>query len=91
MTAAAPIAPPAARRDTKIFATTDDSTATAHAIGHVTSGCPSPSLGVNIAMGYVKPEYARPGTIVQFSIRNRLYAGEVVRMPFVPNNYYTSC
>ncbi|PNJ32172.1 AMT isoform 34 [Pongo abelii] len=33
-------------------------------IGTVTSGCPSPSLKKNVAMGYVPCEYSRPGTML---------------------------
>lgn len=57
-------------------------------IGEVTSGCPSPSLGVNIAMGYVNEEFKKPGTKVELEIREKLYSAEISKMPFVPSNYY---
>lgn len=57
-------------------------------IGEVTSGCPSPSLGVNIAMGYVKEEFKKPGTKVDLKIRDKSYSAEISKMPFVPSNYY---
>ncbi|XP_065172876.1 aminomethyltransferase, mitochondrial-like [Atheta coriaria] len=57
-------------------------------IGTVTSGCPAPSLGKNIAMGYVPTEISKAGTQVQLKIRGKLYAAEVAKMPFVPAHYY---
>ncbi|XP_014772981.1 aminomethyltransferase, mitochondrial [Octopus bimaculoides] len=57
-------------------------------IGIVTSGCPSPTLKKNIAMGYVKPEYTAVGTNVVFDIRKKMVPGQVAKMPFVPTNYY---
>lgn len=52
-------------------------------IGTVTSGTISPTLGVGIAFGYVKPEYGRPGTGIGIVIRNKTYNGMVVRVPFL--------
>lgn len=57
-------------------------------VGEITSGCPAPSLGFNIAMGYVKEEFKKPGTKVDLKIRDKLYSAEISRMPFVPSNYY---
>lgn len=57
-------------------------------VGEITSGCPSPSLGVNIGMGYVMEEFKKPGTKVDLKIRDKLYSAEISKMPFVPSNYY---
>ena len=58
-------------------------------IGSVTSGCPSPVLKKNISMGYVRREHAKVGTKVKLEVRNKLVDGVVVKMPFVPTQYYT--
>ena len=57
-------------------------------IGHVTSGVPSPSLGVSIAMGYVQPALAVLGTRLKLDIRGKTYDWEVVAMPFITNSYH---
>lgn len=59
-----------------------------NAIGVVTSGGPSPSLGRNIAMAYVPPAFAAPGTDLKVVVRGRSAAAEVIDMPFVPQRYY---
>jgi aminomethyltransferase len=51
-------------------------------IGVVTSGTQSPTLGQPIAMAYVTPTEAEPGTIVDVSIRDQRVPAEVVPMPF---------
>ncbi|HID78627.1 MAG TPA: glycine cleavage system aminomethyltransferase GcvT [Planctomycetaceae bacterium] len=51
-------------------------------IGRVTSGTYSPTLQKPIAMGYVRPEYARPGTSLRVDVRGHLEAARVVRLPF---------
>jgi len=51
-------------------------------IGEVTSGTYSPTLEKPIAMGYVPPDYARPGTELHIDIRGRLEAARVVELPF---------
>ncbi|XP_037706672.1 aminomethyltransferase, mitochondrial [Choloepus didactylus] len=58
-------------------------------IGTVTSGCPSPSLKKNVAMGYVPCEYSKPGTLLLVEVRRKQQAAVVTKMPFVPTNYYT--
>ena len=50
--------------------------------GVVTSGTQSPTLGVPIAMGYVAPGDAEPGTILAVEIREQPVAAEVVPLPF---------
>ncbi|MFO1152443.1 MAG: glycine cleavage system aminomethyltransferase GcvT [Rhodospirillales bacterium] len=57
------------------------------AIGRVTSGTLSPTLGQPIAMGYVDRKWWEPGTPVQVVVRDKPLAGQVVRMPFVEHRY----
>ena len=57
-------------------------------IGKVTSGGPSPSLGKNIAMGYVPPAFAALGTALKVVVRGKPAAAEVVDIPFVAQRYY---
>ena len=52
-------------------------------IGCVTSGTMSPCMKVGFGMGYVKAAYAKPGTVIAVSIRDRLLKAEVVKLPFV--------
>ena len=52
-------------------------------IGLVTSGTMSPTLKVGIGMGYVKPEYAAPGTEVAVVIRERPIGARIVKTPFL--------
>ena len=51
-------------------------------IGELTSGTFSPTLGVGIAMGYLRPDLG-PGDDVEIDIRGRAAPAEVVRPPFV--------
>ncbi|KAI0203880.1 glycine cleavage system T protein [Astrocystis sublimbata] len=57
-------------------------------IGVVTSGCPSPTLGKNIAMGYVKDGLHKAGTELEVLVRGRSRKAVVTKMPFVPAKYY---
>ena len=57
-------------------------------IGHVTSGCPSPSLGKNIAMGYIKDGFHKFGTEVGVVVRGKQRKAQVAKMPFVPSKYW---
>jgi len=73
---------PAAREGAEIVADNE-------VIGHVTSGCPSPSLGgQNIAMGYVKNGFHKKGTKLGVKVRKSVRQAEVTKMPFVENNFY---
>jgi aminomethyltransferase len=57
------------------------------AVGRVTSGGFSPSLGAPIAMGFVPPALAEPGTQLKVVVRGKAQAAEVAPMPFVPHRY----
>lgn len=59
-----------------------------HVIGKITSGGPSPTLGHNIAMGYVPPAFADLGTDLRVIVRGKPAAAEVVATPFVATRYY---
>uniref|UniRef100_A0A336LTL8 Aminomethyltransferase n=1 Tax=Culicoides sonorensis TaxID=179676 RepID=A0A336LTL8_CULSO len=72
---------PPARHGTKIVVNGED-------VGEITSGCPSPSLGGSVAMGYIKDEFKKVGTKVELKIRDKLFGSEVTKMPFVTSNYY---
>jgi len=50
--------------------------------GVVTSGTMSPTLGTAIAMAYVAPAHAEPGTMLAVEIRGARVAAEVVPLPF---------
>ena len=50
--------------------------------GVVTSGTQSPTLGVPIAMAYVAPADAEPGTVVDIEIREARIPARVVTLPF---------
>jgi aminomethyltransferase len=51
------------------------------AVGQAVSGTQSPSLNVGIGLGYVPPQFAKPGTAIQIEIRGKLFAAEVVAKP----------
>ncbi|KAK9385348.1 hypothetical protein V1515DRAFT_608341 [Lipomyces mesembrius] len=74
---------PPAREGSKIY-----EKAGVKLIGVVTSGLPSPTVGRNIAMGYVEKSFMKRGTEVLFDIRSRKRPGTVAKIPFVPPNYY---
>jgi aminomethyltransferase len=57
-------------------------------IGKVTSGGFSPTLNRPIAMGYVPPAKAEPGTRLAVSVRGRAQAATVTALPFVSHRYF---
>ena len=50
-------------------------------IGEVVSGTQSPSLNIGIGMGYVPPEFAKPGSLIEIEIRGRRSPAVVVAKP----------
>ncbi len=56
-------------------------------VGRVTSGGFSPSLSVPIAMGFVPPALAAPGSALKVIVRGKPQAAEVAALPFVPHRY----
>lgn len=72
---------PPARQGAQIFVDNDN-------VGNITSGCPSPNLGCNIAMGYIKKEFCKPGSVVKVQIRDKFFDMEICKLPFVPSKYY---
>ncbi|ESL08956.1 glycine cleavage T-protein [Trypanosoma rangeli SC58] len=57
-------------------------------VGEVTSGVPSPTLGRNIAMGYVDRKKARVGQHVELDVRGKRVPGELTLPRFVSLRYY---
>ncbi|MDL2334822.1 MAG: glycine cleavage system aminomethyltransferase GcvT [Chloroflexota bacterium] len=56
--------------------------ADAGATGVITSGAPSPTLGVPIAMGYLPPADTSVGTMVEVTVRAMQVEADVVQLPF---------
>ncbi|SHI58250.1 aminomethyltransferase [Hymenobacter daecheongensis DSM 21074] len=55
-----------------------------NAIGEVTSGTQSPSLGKGVGLGYVKTELSAPGSKIFVQVRGKNFPATVVKLPFVP-------
>ncbi|KAJ7694574.1 hypothetical protein B0H17DRAFT_1057241 [Mycena rosella] len=74
-----------ARQGAKIF-----DPATKQLLGTITSGIPSPTLGQNIAMGYVLSGagWQKKGAAVEIEVRGKMRAASVVGMPFVKPRYW---
>jgi aminomethyltransferase len=51
-------------------------------VGEITSGALSPTLGHPIAMAYVSPELAEPGTVLEIDVRGTRIPASVVALPF---------
>ena len=69
----------AARADYEVY---DGDGADAARVGVVTSGALSPTLGHPVAMAYVAPGDAEPGTVVDVEIRDARVPARVVELPF---------
>jgi aminomethyltransferase len=58
-------------------------------VGSVTSGLYGPSVGAPVAMGYVDPSRASPGTRLWAEVRGKTVPVLVTTPPFVPHRYKT--
>jgi aminomethyltransferase len=67
----------AARADYEIFAEGSDA-----AVGVITSGALSPTLGFPVAMGYLNSDLAAVGSKVSVDVRGTRLDFEVVKLPF---------
>jgi aminomethyltransferase len=56
--------------------------------GEVTSGLLGPTIDKPVAMAYVAPEHAAPGTRLHAIVRGKPVPMEVGTMPFVPQRYH---
>jgi aminomethyltransferase len=54
----------------------------------VTSGIPSPTLGTNVAMGYVRNGLHKKGTPLTVDVRGKPRNAVVAPMPFVTTHYW---
>jgi len=57
-------------------------------IGQVTSGLLAPTLNQPIALAYVQPDYAAPGTEIFAIVRGKPVPMVVAPTPFVPPRYF---
>jgi len=57
-------------------------------VGEVTSGLLGPTIDKPVAMAYVAPEHAAPGTRLNAIVRGKPVPMEVSPMPFVPQRYH---
>ncbi|KAF9489606.1 glycine cleavage system T protein [Pleurotus eryngii] len=57
-------------------------------LGVVTSGIPSPTLGKNVAMGYVRNGSHKKGTELEVDIRGKRRRAVIAGMPFVESRYF---
>jgi aminomethyltransferase len=60
------------------------------AIGVITSGSPSPTLGKNIALAFVPPDMSAAGTTVYVEIRGQKSKAQVVPTPFYKRSKSTA-
>lgn len=59
------------------------------ALGEITSGTLSPSLGYGIGLAYLPISHSKVGTPIQIEIRGKGYPAEVVKKPFYAANAVT--
>ncbi|TFK73784.1 glycine cleavage system T protein [Pluteus cervinus] len=72
-----------ARQGAKIF-----KPSTSEQIGVITSGIPSPTIGKNIAMGYIQSGWHKKGTEVEIEVRKQSRKAVLTPMPFIKPSYY---
>jgi len=64
------------------YAVVDPAVDGAPVVGEVTSGALSPTLGHPIALAYVEPALAAPGTELAIDVRGTLIPASVTTLPF---------
>jgi aminomethyltransferase len=64
------------------YAVFDDDGPTATAVGEITSGALSPTLGHPIALAYVDPSVSTPGTPLYIDVRGSRIPATVTPIPF---------
>jgi aminomethyltransferase len=52
-------------------------------IGRVTSGTQSPGLQKGIGLGFIRTEFASPGTGIHIHVRNKSLRSRIVKLPFI--------
>lgn len=57
-------------------------------VGEITSGGYGPSVGGPVAMGYVAPALADPGTALNLVVRGRDLPATVIKLPFTEHRYF---
>jgi len=57
-------------------------------VGVITSGGFGPTVNGPVAMGYVDTRFAAPGTALELIVRGKALPAQVVKLPFVKQNYY---
>jgi aminomethyltransferase len=67
----------------------DGAESDAREIGTITSGALSPTLGHPIAMAYVDPALAAPGTVLHLDVRGTRIPAQVVSLPFYKRHINT--
>jgi len=67
---------------------TELQSASGERVGEVTSGLLGPTINQPVAMGYLPPALAAPGTCVNALVRGKAVPMVVAPMPFVPNRYH---
>ena len=70
-----------AREGVKIFSQAEKE------IGSITSGTFGPSVNGSIAMGYIKYDFAKPGTKILLEVRGKKYEAIIAELPFYKKNY----
>ncbi len=71
-----------ARAGYRIFEADDAERDPSAAIGRVTSGGPSPTLGKPIGLGYVPRSFGEPGRAIAIDVRGKRVRAKVVETPF---------
>ena len=58
-----------------------------HKIGVITSGGFGPTVNGPIAMGYVETAFSDVGTKVNLIVRGQALPAQIIKLPFIPNNF----